>query len=135
MRTPLIDTNIFLRHLRHDNPDHSPRATAFLEKIERGELHARTTDTIVFETVFTLHSFYKQPKAAIRDALLPLIELPGIVLPSKRRYRRAFDLFVRFNVSFADAFHAVIAGQLTAGEIVSFDKGFDRIPSIKRIEP
>jgi hypothetical protein len=37
---------------------------------------------VIFETVFTLQRVYRQ--AAIGDALLPLLELPGIMLPGKR---------------------------------------------------
>jgi predicted nucleic acid-binding protein len=87
MTLPLLDTNVFLRHLLADHPIQSPRATAYLARIEQGELRVRTTEIVVFETVFNLQRLYKQPKATIRDALLPLIELPGIVLPSKRRLR------------------------------------------------
>ena len=74
-------------------------------------------------------------KAAIRDALLPLIELQGIILPGKRRYRRVFDLYVRLNISFADAFHAVLMGQLKITDVMSFDAEFDRVPGITRREP
>lgn len=135
MAPPLLDTNLFLWHLRQDHPDHSPRATAFFAKIEDGEVQARTTDLVIFEAVFTLQRTYKQPKAAIRDALLPLIELQGIVLPGKRRYRRVFELYIRHNISFADAFHAVLLGQLKLPEVISFDEDFDRIPGVKRREP
>jgi predicted nucleic acid-binding protein len=49
--------------------------------------------------------------------------------------RRAFDLYVRFpSLSFADAYHAHLALE-RGGEIVSFDRGFDKIPGVKRIEP
>ncbi len=64
--TPFVDTNIFLRHLRQDHSEFSPRATEFLRRVERQELKVRTADTVIFETVFTLQSLYKQPKAAIR---------------------------------------------------------------------
>jgi hypothetical protein len=39
---------------------------------------------VIFETVFTLQRVYRQKEAAIGDALLPLLELPGIMLPGKR---------------------------------------------------
>jgi predicted nucleic acid-binding protein len=130
-----VDTNIFLRHLRQDHPGYSPRATAFLERVERGELKVRTADTVVFETVYTLHSFYKQPKAAIRDALLPLLGLPGIVLPGKRRFHKVFDYYVNLNISFADAYHAVLMEELKLTTVVSFDRDFERVPSIQRMEP
>jgi predicted nucleic acid-binding protein len=31
MALPFLDTNILLRHLSQDHPDHSPRATALLK--------------------------------------------------------------------------------------------------------
>lgn len=106
-----------------------------MARIENGELRAQTAETVIFETVYTLQRLYHQPKAAIRDALLPLIELPGIVLPGKRRFREVFDLYVEFNLPFADAYHAMIVKQSGATEIVSFDRDFDRIPGIVRVEP
>jgi len=95
----------------------------------------RTADTVVFETDFTLQRFYRQPKEAIRDVLLPLIELPGIVLPGKRRFQKVFDLYVERNLSFADAYHAVLMRHLKLTEIVTWDRGFDRVAGIRRIEP
>ncbi|MGH2537465.1 MAG: PIN domain-containing protein [Candidatus Promineifilaceae bacterium] len=135
MSLPFLDTNIFLRHLRQDHADHSPRATAYLARIEAGQTKARTADTVIFEAVFTLQKLYSQPREAIRDALLPIIELPGIVLPGKRRLRRAFDLYVDYNLSFADAYHAALVEGLKLAEIVSFDRGYDRIPGLQRSEP
>lgn len=77
----------------------------------------------------------RQPKAAIRDALLPLLELPGIALPGKRRPREVFDIYVDLNLPFADAYYAVLMRSLGTAEIVSFDRDFDRVPGIRRREP
>lgn len=38
-------------------------------------------------------------------------------------------------VSFADAFHAVVVEQSKLDQIVSFDRGLDRVPGVTRIEP
>jgi uncharacterized protein len=132
---PFLDTNILLRHLRGDHADFSPRATALLRRIEQVELKVRTSDTVIFETVFTLERVYKQSKQAIRDALLPLIELPGFVLPGKRRVRRVFSYYIDQNISFADAYHAVLMESLHLTRIVSFDRDFNRIPTVARVEP
>ena len=132
---PFLETNIFLRHLREDHADFSPRATALLSRIEEGSLKVRTADTVIFETVFTLERFYKQSKEAIRDAFLPLIELPGIVLPGKRRFRQVFTYYIDKNISFADAYHAVLLERLRLTQIVSFDRDFNRIPTVTRVEP
>jgi predicted nucleic acid-binding protein len=67
--------------------------------------------------------------------VLPLIELPGIHLPNKRRFRTVFDLYVKLNISFADAYHAVLMQRLQLHEVISFDTDFDRVPGITRHEP
>jgi len=135
MGSVFLDTNILLRHVLGDHLLHSPRATAFLERIEKGEVEAHIADTVIFETVFTLQRRYKQPKDRIRAVVLPLIELPSIVLPGKRRFREVFDLYVELNLSFADAYHAVLTKHLKLEKIVSFDQGLDRVQGIQRIEP
>jgi len=64
-----------------------------------------------------------------------LLRLPGIVLPGKRRLRRAFELYTSTNLSFADCFHVAIAEVRRIPEFVSFDRGLDRIPGLNRVEP
>ena len=134
MTLPFLDTNVFLRHLREDHPVFSPKATAIFERIERGELKVRTSDTVVFETVFTLQRAYNQPRDRIADALLPLIELPGIILPGKRLYRGAFALYRSATLGFADCYHVALMQRLGITEVRSFDTDFDRVPGINRRE-
>lgn len=130
-----LDTNILLRHLLQDHEDQSPRATDYLGSIERGEVEVETSDIVVFETVYVLERSYRQPKTMIRDIVLPLLELPGIVLRGKRRFRRVFDIYVERNLPFADAYHVALMEQRGLAEIVSFDTEFDRIEAVHRIEP
>jgi len=108
---------------------------AYLARIEHGEIKVRTADTVVFETVFTLQRQYGVSKEDIRDNLLPLLELPGIVLPGKRRLRKVFDLYVDLNLPFADAYHVALMQRLGLRHIVSFDKEFSRVPGMTRVEP
>lgn len=135
MAPAFLDTNILLRHLLLDNPEQSPHATTFLPRVENGEVEVHLADTVVFETVFTLQRRYKKSRAEIRTNLLPLLELPGMVLPGKRKFREVFALYVERNLPFADAYHAVLMEQLHLQEMVSFDTDFDKIPGIRRQEP
>jgi len=130
-----LDTNILLRHLLQDIPHQSPRATALIARIETGEVRVRLTETVVFEAVFSLQRTYKRTPQAIREALLPILELPGVSLPRKARFRRAFALYVAEHLPFADAYHAACMSDLGLREIYSFDEDFDRIAGITRIEP
>lgn len=130
-----IDTNVFVRHLTQDHAEFSPKATAFFARIERGDLSARTADTAIFEAVFTLERSYRAAKATIREGLLSLIELPGLVVPGKQRLRRAFELYAERNMSFGDAYHVALMEQLGIEEIATFDTDFDHVPGIRRVEP
>ena len=133
MTIPFLDTNILLRHLLEDHPEHSAKATAFLSRGEQGEQKVRIADTVVFETVFTLQRHYRVSKEKIRETVLPLILLPGVILPGTRRFRKVFDLYVEQNLPFADAYHAVLMEQLKITEIATFDEHFDHIPGIQRL--
>ncbi|MDE3095889.1 MAG: PIN domain-containing protein [Chloroflexota bacterium] len=134
MALPFLDTNILLRHLRQDQPILSPRATAILDRVERGELSVRTSDIVVFEAVFALQRSYREPRDRIAAGLLPIIELPGIVLPGKRHYRSIFDLYVGGGLGFADCYHVVLMQRLKLSDILTFDTDFDGVPGIRRRE-
>jgi predicted nucleic acid-binding protein len=135
MSEQFLDTNVFLRHLLGDDPAQSPRATAYVRAIEQGQSRARISDIVIFEVVFTLERGYRRSKAEIQSAVLPLIELPGIVLPGKRKFREVFRLYVERNISFADAYHVVLMQSLGLGRIISFDRDFNRIATLERVEP
>jgi predicted nucleic acid-binding protein len=45
-----LDTNVLLRQVLQDHPEHSPRATALIAAIERGERAVRIADTVVFRS-------------------------------------------------------------------------------------
>ncbi|MGH2586433.1 MAG: hypothetical protein ACRDJE_16080 [Dehalococcoidia bacterium] len=65
--SPFLNTNVILRHLTQDSSDLSPRATTLMQRIVAGEVVVRTTDTVVFETVFTLQSFYRLGRPQIQE--------------------------------------------------------------------
>ena len=134
MALPFLDTNVLLRHLRQDHPIHSPKASAILKRVERGELEVRTSDLVVFETVFTLERGYRQRREAIADKLVGLLELPGIELPGKRLYRRVFELYLGTRLGFADCYHAALIEHTGGTEILSFDRDFDSVPGLTRRE-
>jgi uncharacterized protein len=133
---PFLDTNVILRHVLSDNPDQSPKATDFFRQIATGNRSVQISALAVFESVFTLEKLYRMPRQSIRDALWPLLSLSGITLANKQDFGAVFDLYVdRHSLSFADCYHVELVKRLDPPQIVSFDRGFDRIPDITRIEP
>jgi predicted nucleic acid-binding protein len=127
-----LDTNIFLRHLTNDDPERSPRCLALFRAIEHGEVTAWTSDMVIAEVVFVLGSrrTYNLPRDRIRDLLLPLI-----YLPRKRLYGRIFELYVTQSIDYVDAYHAALIERRAQAELHSYDTDFDRLPTVRRVEP
>jgi len=136
---PLLDTTPILRHVLNDHTDHtdhSPGAHALMRRIENGDLRVQTTDTMLFEAVYTLQTHYRATRTDIRDSLLEILRLPNVVLPGKAHYERVFELWLQHRpLSFADCYHAAMVERGAASAIISFDRGFDRLATVTRIEP
>lgn len=133
--TAVVDANVILRHVLADHKDHSPRARALFSRVQQGDEVIRLVDTAVFEAVFVLDRSYRQDKAAIAGAFLALLDSPSVVADFPERLRLAFDLFVRNQMSFGDAYIAATALATEEQRVISFDRDFDRIPGITRVEP
>jgi predicted nucleic acid-binding protein len=133
-----LDTNVIVRYLTNDNPDHSPRAYELFRELAAGESTARLTEAVLVEAVQVLSSkqLYNQPRATIRHHLRNIISFKGVILRNKRRYLRALDLYVATPaLSFVDALLAVYAQDHQPPTVISFDAGFDRVPGLTRQEP
>jgi len=130
-----LDTNVFLRYLVPEHPEHSPLARELFEQIERGDISVFITDTVVFETVFTLQSHYRVSRAEIADALLRLLRLSSLIVPDKPLLREVFELWVeKRSLSFADCFHLLTAKSMGLDTMITFDRKM-AIHGVTRVEP
>ena len=118
-----------------DHPDHSAQASALLVSLEHPEVLCHITDIVIFETVYLLSGLYAQPKEAVRDVLKDILNLPGVIAPNKSLLVAALDLFVRAKMSFPDAYHTMFMQSVGISRVVSFDRDFDGVAEIQRIEP
>ena len=67
--------------------------------------------------------------------LLPLIELSQLKLPHKRLYRRVFELYTTLPLDYVDAYHVALTERRGSRSVLSYDRHFDRVPGIDRLEP
>lgn len=130
-----LDTNVFLRYFANDDPVKSLAALALLQRVERGEEHVITTPIVVFEVVFTLQRSYKIPKEVIRREVGKILSLRDLQLADRELCQNALNLYADQNIAFADAYHAIWMQRAGVTEVYSWDKEFDRVPSLTRIEP
>jgi predicted nucleic-acid-binding protein len=86
--------------------------------------------------VLASRNLYNLSRDQIRAHLSAILSRRGLQLPYKRLYLRALDLYVAHpQRSFADALNVAHLERLEASEIVSFDRGYDRVPGVMRQEP
>lgn len=129
--TALVDTNVLVRHLVGDPPAQAKRATRFLGTYDRLIL----TDVVLAEVVYVLESFYEWPPSDISHAARTLLALPSLAAADIVLLLRALDLYERHGLAFADAHLAATAELWGVGKVASFDRGLDRIKSVRRIDP
>jgi uncharacterized protein len=134
-----LDTNVLLRYLAQsvtaEDQRKAERARDLLLRVERGEERVTTSPVVIFETVFTLHRSYRVPRDEIRDRVSEILSLRGLHLPGKRLFLQALSYFAQTNLSFGDAYNVVVMQAQGISEIYSWDRDFDRVPGITRLEP
>ncbi len=130
-----LDTNVILRYLTRDDEDKAGRALALMLRLERGDERVATSPMVIFEVVFTLEKSYGVPRAAIRERVGDIVSFRGVSLPRKDIFRDALDLYASTSLSFADAFNAAFARRYGVAEIYSWDRDFDRVAGLTRVEP
>lgn len=131
-----LDTNFLLRHIMQDVDDQSPRASRLITDIAEGTVHVWISETVVFETVFTLTSFYRIPRTDVARHVRRIVGMPGIFLHSKATILEALRFWeAQSPLSFADCYHLALTADLGLDEIYSFDKKMGRYPGVTRIEP
>lgn len=131
-----IDTNLFIRYFTRDDEEKAQRVLVLLKRVEKGKERVITSPLVIFETIFTLESFYKVPQKEIKELMLPILKMKGLRLSNKEIYEQALDIYAaKKNLSFTDAFNSAFILKKGIKEIYSYDEDFDKIKEIKRITP
>jgi predicted nucleic-acid-binding protein len=132
----LIDANLILRFLLGDNEVQSPIAYKTIQAIERGDVRAETTATVIFEAIHVMTSVYKMDRAIVADRMSRLLQISGLAVEHRAALTEALGLWLsRKRLSFPDAFHLVLTSMTKHKRIVSFDRGLDGcLAGVTRVE-
>ena len=130
-----IDANIILRFLTNDLPEQAYRAAFLLHKLEQHDETVFLPDLILADIIWVLEGYYHQTREQIRDLMIAILSLPGIEFSNKDLAFNALDIYVEKKIDWTDAFTASQMVSQGITEIYSFDKHFDRIKGVNRIEP
>ncbi len=120
----LIDTNVIIRFLVGDHPEHLAIATDIFTKIEEGEYEVEILESVLMEVLFVLTRFYELPKADVIEDLKKIIALRGMV-GEKVLLIETLNIVERKNIDFLDALISA-KSSLHGYEKLSFDKDVNR---------
>ena len=130
------DTNLFLRYLTNDVPAQAEAVETIFQHAARGEISLVSTGMIMAEIVWTLESFYKQPRKRISDMLLSILNTPGLEVADGDLVSQAAVWFADKNVDFIDAYNAAWMSRESVTTVCTFDqKHFERFGGMKVVLP
>jgi len=130
-----IDTNIFLRFLTDDLPEQAERCAALIQRLRDKKEVAQVSALAVAEIIWTLERYYHLSKREVASKVAPLLRLSAVRVRGKEIFLAALALYAEKNVSFTDAFIAVQMARSGSDEIYSYDRDFDRLEHVTRVEP
>ena len=106
--------------------------------MQRGELTLAVPESVIAEVVFVLSSprLYHLPRQQIEALISPLLNLQHLRVQHRRTIVRALTLYASNPaLNFGDCLLVAHAQRVGAREIYTFDRGFDRVVGIARLEP
>jgi len=130
-----IDADVILRYLTNDVPEQAKQVEELFNRVEVGNEDVFLPDIILADIIWILEKYYKQTREDIREWITAILSLQGLTFSDKKMALNALDIYVAKKIDWSDASAAIQMLQRDITEIYSFDKHFDRIDGIIRIEP
>mgnify|MGYP000680702151 CR=1 FL=1 len=135
MKRAYVDANVILRLITDDPPEMADAAQRTLRLVDDGDLELVVDPIVLAETVWVLSSFYGFSPSEIAPVLRTFLANEGIIGEDKTALLQALELYEDKNVDLVDALLAVQMLKHGVSKVYSFDKHFDRIKGIRRLEP
>jgi predicted nucleic-acid-binding protein len=131
----LIDANTILRWLLND--DH--RKSGAFERILQNAMHRKdelfVADVTIAEIIWVLESHYELSKNLIVQSMRSLLSCQEVLFENRERLFDAVTIYENHSVDYIDAYLAALGKTMNVHAILSYDRDFDKIPGIRRLEP
>lgn len=126
----LVDTNLIVRYLVQDHPQHAKAAEKLFDACDRGEVILIVAPVVLAECVFVLESFYRHARRDIGASLSSLLSSPGVEIDRPGIYLDALKRYSRTKIHFVDC---VLAAAAAEGGIpvATFDLGFRKFADVR----
>lgn len=130
----LVDSNVFMYAAGTEHPNKRP-AVRFLEQVARGRVEAAVDAEVLQEILHRYRSIGRWEEGRevfdLARKVVPLVvAIGGATLDRCRDLMDAYP-----EVMARDALHAAVVLETGAAGLCSFDRDFDRMKEIRRIQP
>ena len=124
----ILDTNIIIRFLANDHPEHSLDSYRLFEKASKGELILLLDPIIITECVHVLKGkYYQLSREKICELLTKIIEFTEVESDQKDVTIAALVHFSVHNVDYPDAYLAATAEKKRLGVLTFNTKDFKKM--------
>ena len=130
-----IDSNIFLRYFLKENELVFRRLEKLFSEIILGNIIGVSNAMIIAEVVWVLSRSYKWNKEKICDNIEFILITPNIRFKDKAILVNAVNVYKEKNIGFIDAYNYSYMQYYSVNKIYSFDRDFDKLKDVKRLEP
>ncbi len=130
-----LDTNVILRYLTWDDPAKARRCETLFKKTVEGKETLYTTTLVIAELVWTLEKAYGLPRGEIVTHVQQVLNTPNLEIDEKDALQAAVGLYGLKAIDFIDAYNAISMESNGVKAIYSYDRHFDALPPLKRLEP
>jgi predicted nucleic acid-binding protein len=128
-----LDANVLVRLLTADKEDDARAVRDHLKSATRPV--AVITPVTMNEVVFVLRgALYGWGRESLVKAVQAMLDLPAVI-EDRDVMDMAADFFENVHNNWADCVVAAYALSRAEGRLLSFDRGIDRIPGLRREEP
>jgi len=130
-----LDTNIFLRYFLKENELVFKRLEKLFSEIILGNIIGVANTMIIAEVVWVLSRSYKWNKEKICDNIEFILITPNIRFKDKAILVNAVNVYKEKNIGFIDAYNYSYMQYYGVNKIYTFDRDFDELQDVKRLEP
>jgi predicted nucleic-acid-binding protein len=130
-----IDTNIFIRFLVNDIPQKADVCEKIFKNAVAKKETLFTTEMVIAEIIWVLESYYELPHQEVQEKVEKILNTPNLICPNKDLILNALTIYGEKNIDYIDAYNALILKNKGIKELYSYDKHYDRMDWLIRLEP
>lgn len=130
MITKFVDTNILIEtYLR------TGEKSVKCQKLLKLNETLLISWLVIGEFEWVLRSVYELKKPEIIKLLNSVLNIPTLEIPNKKNLLKGLEYFTQNNIDWTDCLNMATMKAEEISSIYSYDRDFDKVSGIKRLEP